>query len=445
MTERNLPVTLRERMNDDGEIFIFHEWFQGYSSKMGNPSITLELYDKDSSRWVPTIENRDLRAAIERYLETEPASDFWGNVNPDSCSWDQVFAELEDTKKVYWSKADGNPIRRCFRHGQGFSRNVMPLLESIPQDDGLGLLKGGLQVLFNAVKRRTDTCERIFDSFEHIPICIVNGERLRQIHPREESLFSAINNLYDQLVKSIPLLIDVLLRKGSSSKMKKLGKSVFGDSVVEVENILKPVKSAETRLEQCRLDLNTRGIAENSHYLRHTHVKLDSLEQKIDIMEEKVETWRAEHKEMHRSLIDESLRQVVEEMKNSMYVACQDKLRIEWLSSEMDSNRALTPSRRLTIGDVMGAICTEAERAIPLQDLALVLRKYHEFSSKALSQANYIMTTPKFQSWLTSPESAMLLVDGHCGDQSIGKIAPTSCDLGQILACESGKEYKIAA
>lgn len=164
-------------------------------------------------------------------------------------------------------------------------------------------------------------------------------------------MFSAVSNLYDQLVKSIPLLIDVLLRKSNSSskylpqseeacsfahmikEMKQFGKSVFGDSVAEVENILKPVKSAETRLEQCRLDLNTRGIAENSHYLRDTHVKLDSLEQKFDIMEEKVETWRAEHKEMHRSLIDESLRQFVEDMKNSIYVACQDRLRVEWLSS----------------------------------------------------------------------------------------------------------------
>lgn len=164
-------------------------------------------------------------------------------------------------------------------------------------------------------------------------------------------MFSAVNNLYDQLVKSIPLLIDVLLRKSNNSseyfpysenlcslthtikEMKQFGKSVFGDPVAEVESILKPVKSAETRLEQCRLGLNTRGIAENSQYLRHTHVKLDSLEHKFDIIEEKVETWRAEHKEMHSSLIDESLRQFVEDMKNSIYVACQDRLRVEWLSS----------------------------------------------------------------------------------------------------------------
>ncbi|RSM04786.1 hypothetical protein CDV31_009877 [Fusarium ambrosium] len=300
---------------------------------MGNPSITLQLYDKDSSRWVSTRENPDLRAAIQRYLETEPASDFWDNFNPDSCSWDQVFAELEDTKTVYRSKADGNPIRRCFRHGQGFSRNMMPLLESIPQDDGLGLLKGGLQIIFNAVKRRTDTCEKIFASFEHIPSCIVDAEQLRRSYPQDESLFTAINNLYDQLIKSIPPLIDILLRKSNSSKIKKIGKSVFGDSVVEVDGILKPLKNAEKRLEQCRSHLNTDAIAKNSQHMRDARVELVSLRQEVTGVKQTVETWRAEQREMHRNLLDEFRREWGEPMMNSIYVACQDKLRVEWLSS----------------------------------------------------------------------------------------------------------------
>lgn len=86
----------------------------------------------------------------------------------------------------------------------------------------------------------------------------------------------------------------------------------------------------------------------------------------------------------------------------------------------------------------MEAICNETERAAPLQDLALVLRKYHEFSHKALSQANYLMATPKFQSWLTRFESSVLLVDGHCGDQSVGKIAPTSVFCSGLVEALSG-------
>lgn len=91
---------------------------------------------------------RSLRAAIQRYKETQPKNDFWENFNPDSCSWDQVVAELDETTSFYRTKAEGNAIRRSFR-GPGVSRNMGPLLESIPQDNGLGVLKGGLLIIFN--------------------------------------------------------------------------------------------------------------------------------------------------------------------------------------------------------------------------------------------------------------------------------------------------------
>jgi hypothetical protein len=58
MTERILPVSLREQMNDDREVFIFHEWFQDYSGTMGSPAVALQFYDKDTSRFAQTLENQ---------------------------------------------------------------------------------------------------------------------------------------------------------------------------------------------------------------------------------------------------------------------------------------------------------------------------------------------------------------------------------------------------
>ncbi|KAJ3460142.1 hypothetical protein MRS44_011009 [Fusarium solani] len=443
-------------MNDDREVFIFHEWFQDYSGTMGSPAVALQFYDKDTSRFAQTLENQSLRAAIQRYKETQPKNDFWENFDPDSCSWDQVVAELDETTSFYRTKAEGNAIRRSFR-GPGVSRNMGPLLESIPQDNGLGVLKGGLLIIFNvrakfgmlslAVKRRADTCERIFESFEHIPSCIEDAEQLRQTYSRDESVFSAVGNLYSQLVKAIPLLIDVLLRKSNNSKdkeIKKFGKSVFGDSLAEVDGILKPVKSAEDMVKQCRLRLDTKGIAKNYQCLQGLHVEVQSVKQHIDqinqrftTMEERFETCRAEDKEERRRLASQPI-QLVGDLKNVLYAFFQEGRRAERLSLEAGSYRAIGPSPRLSRGDVMEAIRTEAERATHLRDLSLVLRKYHEFSSKALSRANYLMVTPKFQSWLMSPESEMLLVDGHCGDQSIGKVAPTSVFCSGLVQTLSG-------
>ena len=89
----------------------------------------------------------ELRAAIQRYKDT--AGGRWANFDPDSCSWSHVFQELNEAKNEYKELGAKNRLRRAFRHGSGFSRNVAPLLDGIPQENGLGLIKGGLKILFN--------------------------------------------------------------------------------------------------------------------------------------------------------------------------------------------------------------------------------------------------------------------------------------------------------
>jgi hypothetical protein len=82
-------------------------------------------------------------------LDNDPKSDFWQTFDAETCSWDQVFEELKNAEEVYKGKGKINPIRRVFRHGAGFSRTLRPLIDGIPQDNGLGLLRGGLQIIFN--------------------------------------------------------------------------------------------------------------------------------------------------------------------------------------------------------------------------------------------------------------------------------------------------------
>ena len=74
----------------------------------------------------------------------------------------------------------------------------------------------------------------------------------------------------------------------------------------------------------------------------------------------------------------------------------------------------------------MDALCTTDERTAPTRDLGSVVRQYHNFHTKAMARVNYLITTSQFQSWLTGRDSDILLVDGHCGEESLGRIAPTS-------------------
>lgn len=89
-----------------------------------------------------------LKTAIDKYLAEEPTSKFWQNFKPSLCSWHEVLREIERARLLYIEKGRNNPVRRYFRHGSGISRNLIPLLDGIPQDDGLGLLKGAFKIIF---------------------------------------------------------------------------------------------------------------------------------------------------------------------------------------------------------------------------------------------------------------------------------------------------------
>lgn len=168
----DIPASLRQRMNSDGEISTFRKWFGNYSEKRISASLsTRMIYDKESCRFVHTLDNpygchsclkwfqlvvttltcscSALQHAIEKYAAQNPDDNFWKKCDPKSCCWNNVIEELEDAHRVYQEKGDRNFARRTFRQGSGVARNLIPMLESIPQDDGLGVLKGGFLVIFN--------------------------------------------------------------------------------------------------------------------------------------------------------------------------------------------------------------------------------------------------------------------------------------------------------
>lgn len=95
------------------------------------------------------IYRRELQLIIDGYKNLNGNSGFWSNFDPESCTWHQVQDELNKVEDEYRRKGKGNFLRRALRR-QGLTRTLIPLLEGIPENDGLGFLKGGLIILFNA-------------------------------------------------------------------------------------------------------------------------------------------------------------------------------------------------------------------------------------------------------------------------------------------------------
>jgi len=55
-----------------------------------------------------------------------------------------------------------------------------------------------------------------------------------------------------------------------------------------------------------------------------------------------------------------------------------------------------------------------------------ILRQSNSLRPKGLGKARWLLTTAQFKNWLSQPLSGILLVDGHCKDDGIGKISPLS-------------------
>lgn len=88
-----------------------------------------------------------LRRAIQDYIQSNP-DESWSTFDPERASWDDVFDEVKRVEAVYRDKAASNTVRRLFRRqAPALVPNVIPLLEALPDDYGLGLLKGSLMVV----------------------------------------------------------------------------------------------------------------------------------------------------------------------------------------------------------------------------------------------------------------------------------------------------------
>jgi hypothetical protein len=63
---------------------------------------------------------------------------------------------MHEAQDVYNAKGEKNKARGVLRHGKAISENLTPLLDLIPDQYGLSVLRGGLALIFKVCKTRLD-------------------------------------------------------------------------------------------------------------------------------------------------------------------------------------------------------------------------------------------------------------------------------------------------
>ncbi|GAP86571.1 hypothetical protein SAMD00023353_2001770 [Rosellinia necatrix] len=437
--EKNLPQTLVKTMGDKNEVAAFDQWRKSDAATSISPSLaTPAAFDYQRSLWYQPGSREDLEGAINHYFQQNKQE-----FSSESTTWQGVLEELDGATAMYHEKVRGNPARATLRRGDTIARTLIPILESIPNDNGLGLLKGGLLVIFNAIKRRSDACEKVFHCFKLIPEKMAHVHRMEKSFYNEKGVKARSEDFYNALISSLPRLIRILNGNESGKRAVRMGKLLLGNQAKDVDSCVELIDEAIRKFDDYISDLNrsrdvrtariTESIHSNVNRLQdnfsETRQDVKDVKLLISYVNDSFEAKRDEYaalRESHMKELKEELIGVV----NSFYRLMAEGHRSNALGNEggISGPSWRTPptlSWAETIGnddssstqriseDLIEALGGESIYLNMLNDHQQIIRKYHQFSDKSLRQATYLKSSLKFRRWLMGTAPDILLVDGH--------------------------------
>lgn len=250
-----------------------------------------------------------------------------------------------------------------------------------------------------------------------------------------------------------------------------MGRSILGNEVLQVENILRPIVAAQRAVERLVSHLATERDDQDSKLLKTTHVELGVLRQnevhhhdetikevrstsqisertegKVDMLLAGMAQLHADNAELRKKVREQNM-----PVFNAVYVIHAESYRMRefcrgqegsvFLNSIplatdfapkdgrlIDTDQAPTTIHELTLdpGQILAALGSDEEIKSHVHDMYYTLRKHHDFSDKAMAQAAYLTNMNRFRQWQGGKKSDILLVDGHAGSEGNGRTTPMS-------------------
>jgi len=87
-----------------------------------------------------------LESELEAVLSK--ASTLFPGCKTENCTWDDVFDQIDAANAAYEAKAPKGSFRNFIRGGKADARTLDSLCSIIPEEQGLGVLRGGLSFFF---------------------------------------------------------------------------------------------------------------------------------------------------------------------------------------------------------------------------------------------------------------------------------------------------------
>ncbi|KAL4886279.1 hypothetical protein BJY04DRAFT_213811 [Aspergillus karnatakaensis] len=406
-----------------------------YHEALGAPAV----YNDERGEIEPLPAVRVLREALTVYNDmVEEHLRF----SVKSCTFDDVFQELQEAEQTYEKKAAGskNFLRKIWRKTGDNAAEINAWCDLVPADNGLNILSAGLKIVIGMAKRDADVRSKILEAFQDIPALMINTAIQYNQFAFDANLKRSAVALYETIARSLAELI--LLLNGNSNpapqwrdRVVKTRRQLFGSSPSgrSIDDILKVVSRQASHFQACLECVRGRLDLETHDNVISAKTSIEEMQRKqIDIEREaqKLITEKAEQLQVGFKALGESLRNDMEAMNGTIGFllartsVCQ--IRVESPDPRQRSYGPLLSE--LDIMNSLGVYFREH-----LEDLQWVVHEQHDLDDESRGQAWQLLKTPKFSDWMSSTRGSLLWVNGNFEDAGSAQISSLSVVCGLFV------------
>ncbi|RYP25248.1 hypothetical protein DL765_000129 [Monosporascus sp. GIB2] len=426
-------------------------------------------YDADEGKFkaLGDIAVEDLEKIINAH-DRDPETE----LKVANTSWNTVFNQMNeanwrnDERTDNGSMTDGADI-------------TLAVIDMMPDEFGLGVLKGGLTIIFNAVKRHQDNRERILDTFETLPDTIVTintAYALLEPSPEDTRLHraffryrkvaaflllkipesSTIDDILSRWTQQVVRLkehverLKINLQAKFPAKLEATKDEIKDTLKDEMESSRKEICALfaeNSSMQQAIMDLLIRGtVAISEDVSRATHIFADvatifretimaqrrDRELEGELRRERQNRDR-EREQYLREISDTRTRWDQLEQENRNLKDQVESLRRPVSESRFEPRIGRPSIKPVQLLGILGVSMNE-----PWDDLDYVLGQAGHFDESMRGRAQWLVETPEFKGWLQDDRSSILLVDGCMEPALLSPLSGLCCALISSLAGDDG-------
>ncbi|KAI1351128.1 hypothetical protein F5Y01DRAFT_304971 [Xylaria sp. FL0043] len=381
-----------------------------------------------SMRFWDTVFSDAMGRLKANYEEPKNRRDTAYNIR-DLKNWDEVYHQLESCRERYLDDHGwANKVKRGWRT---FSENIGPVQEAwnlVPDVDYLTPVRGAVDLLFDAIKRASETRQQILQGLDRLDSMFRDIELFLVVFPTDEPVLEAGTELVVSVLAAVEKLIGFYIK----SRGRKALSSLFKGEDYE-KDVVSSLGDITTKSEALRYEATKADMSQSAKNWRLAEKRHEELRRTLSVGHDEILQRQASlkaHTKETAEKVNSVYNLLVEYEKNQQERNAALQKRNEELECvNFQLQRALTPnmpsSSRADWGvgqddlwDIFGAFAFED------QDMRHITEKQEQLPFQERAMSENLLSNARFREWMVSPTSRELLIQGSLtGDRQISALS----------------------